>query len=70
MAAWFVDHSEWSEGPNFRTYILRTLAALMMGDIATVLRTEVEWINMRQDLIVLSEHNFTLNQVGLYLVDV
>ncbi|KAL5103971.1 Cyclin-A3-2 [Taenia crassiceps] len=63
MAAWFVDHSEWSEGPNLRSYILRALAALMMGDIATASRTEDEWSDMRRDLIVFAEHNFCIDQV-------
>ncbi|KAL5965920.1 G2/mitotic-specific cyclin-1 [Taenia solium] len=63
MAAWFVDHTQWSEEPNLRIYILRVLAALMMGDIATVSRTEDEWNCMRHDLIVFAEHNFSLDQV-------
>ncbi|VDK40577.1 unnamed protein product [Taenia asiatica] len=63
MAAWFVNHTQWSEEPNLRIYILRVLAALMMGDIATVSRTEDEWNCMRHDLIVFAEHNFSLDQV-------
>uniref|UniRef100_A0A915F0I3 Cyclin N-terminal domain-containing protein n=1 Tax=Echinococcus canadensis TaxID=519352 RepID=A0A915F0I3_9CEST len=63
MAAWFVDHSEWCEEPKLGAYVLRALAALMIGDIAIASRAEDEWNNMRHDLIVFSEHNYSLEQV-------
>ncbi|CDS43450.1 cyclins [Echinococcus multilocularis] len=63
MAAWFVDHSEWCEEPKLGAYVLRALAAFMIGDIAIASRTEDEWNNMRHDLIVFSEHNYSLEQV-------
>ncbi|EUB54455.1 Cyclin-B1-3 [Echinococcus granulosus] len=63
MAAWFVDHSEWCEEPKLGAYVLRALAAFMIGDIAIASRAEDEWNNMRHDLIVFSEHNYSLEQV-------
>ncbi|KAL5103987.1 G2/mitotic-specific cyclin-B2 [Taenia crassiceps] len=64
MAVWLMDHCPWSEDAKMGNYIATALAALMVGERVSTMRSKDECCNMRSDLVAYSENRYSAKQIS------